>query len=82
MRYDQVNAMLLNEFLKEHKAFIKEQRKMEEQGRKIQEQEATIVELQKEVQALVAHAKEQDLRIQRVSAQVEAARGPQLVRVP
>ena len=30
VRYDQVNAMLLNEFLKEHKAFVKEQRKVEE----------------------------------------------------
>jgi len=35
VRYDAVNAMLLNEFLKEHKAFIEEQRK-------VQEQEATI----------------------------------------
>jgi hypothetical protein len=30
VRYDQVNAMLLNEFLKEHKAFIEEQRKVEQ----------------------------------------------------
>ena len=29
VRYDQVNAMLLNEFLKEHKAFVEEQRKVE-----------------------------------------------------
>ena len=32
VRYDQVNAMLLNEFLKEHKAFVEEQRKVQEQG--------------------------------------------------
>ena len=38
VRYDQVNAMLLNEFLKEH-------RKVEEQESKIQQQEATISEL-------------------------------------
>ena len=30
MRYDAVNAMLLNEFLKEHKAFVEEQRKVEQ----------------------------------------------------
>jgi trimeric autotransporter adhesin len=30
VRYDQVNAMLLNEFLKEHKAFVEEQRKVEQ----------------------------------------------------
>ena len=38
VRYEAVNAMLLNEFLKEH-------RKVEEQGRKEQEQEATITQL-------------------------------------
>jgi Chaperone of endosialidase len=32
VRYDAVNAMLLNEFLKEHKAFVEEQRKVQEQG--------------------------------------------------
>jgi trimeric autotransporter adhesin len=31
VRYDAVNAMLLNEFLKEHKAFLEEHRKVEEQ---------------------------------------------------
>src|SRR5262249_8839154 len=30
VRYDQVNAMLLNEFLKEHKAFLEEQRQVAE----------------------------------------------------
>ena len=34
VRYEAVNVMLLNEFLKEHRAFLKEQRKVEEQGRK------------------------------------------------
>jgi hypothetical protein len=40
VRYEVVNAMLLNEFLKEH-------RKVEEQDREIQEQKATISELKK-----------------------------------
>jgi hypothetical protein len=40
VRYDQVNAMLLNEFLKEH--------------RKVEKQEATIARLQKQVEALTA----------------------------
>ncbi len=64
VRYDQVNAMLLNEFLKEH-------RKVQEQDRKIQEQETTIAQLKKEMEALVAHAKEQDSKISRVSTQIE-----------
>jgi len=40
VRYDQVNAMLLNEFLKEHKACVEEHR--------------TVEELKKEVAALTA----------------------------
>jgi hypothetical protein len=39
VRYDAVNAMLLNEFLKEH-------RKVEEQDRKLHEQETTITRLE------------------------------------
>src|SRR4029078_12258954 len=38
VRYEAVNAMLLNEFLKEHK-------KVEEQDRKVQEQKATIAQI-------------------------------------
>jgi len=66
VRYDAVNAMLLNEFLKEHKAFVEEQCK-------VQEQEATIAQLKEEVGTVVAHLKEQDSKIQRVSDQVEAS---------
>jgi len=83
VRYDAVNAMLLNEFLKEHRAFLKEQRQVEEQGRKAKEQEATITQLkstvaqqQKSFQSKLA---EQDQQIkaltsglQKVSAQLEA----------
>jgi Chaperone of endosialidase len=60
VRYDQVNAMLLNEFLKEH--------------RKVQEQEATIAVLKKEMDTVVARLKEQDSKIERVSAQVKVTR--------
>ena len=68
VRYDAVNAMLLNEFLKEH-------HKVEEQARKVQEQEATIAELKKDLRATVAHLtarlEEQAAQIQKVSAQLE-----------
>jgi hypothetical protein len=40
VRYEAVNAMLLNEFLKEH-------RKVEQHDRKLEQQEATITEQQK-----------------------------------
>jgi hypothetical protein len=57
VRYDQVNAMLLNEFLKEH--------------RKVEKQEATIAQLKEQIEALVAHSKEQDLQIQRVHDRIQ-----------
>jgi hypothetical protein len=60
VRHDQVNAMLLNEFLKEH--------------RKVEQQERTIIQLKKEVQAIVAHSKQQDLELQSVHRHIEMNR--------
>ena len=57
VRYDAVNAMLLNEFLKEH-------RKNEQQESKIEEQEAKIARQEKQIEALTAG-------LQKVSAQLE-----------
>jgi hypothetical protein len=68
VRYDQLNAMLLNEFLKEHKT-------VEEQGATIARQwkefEAAIAQQQKEIEALTATVKQQAEQIQKVSAQLE-----------
>ena len=36
VRYDAVNAMLLNEFLKAHAAFVREQRKMEQLEKQVE----------------------------------------------
>jgi Chaperone of endosialidase len=66
VRYDQINAMLLNEFLKEHA-------EVEEQKCKIQRQEATITELKNGIKALVARIEEQDAKIQSVSDQLETS---------
>jgi uncharacterized coiled-coil protein SlyX len=73
--------MLLNEFLKQHKAFLEEHRKVEEQGHEAQEQQATIAELkstaarqQKEMETVVARLKEQDSKIQRVSDRVKMSK--------
>jgi phage regulator Rha-like protein len=57
VRYEQVNAMLLNEFIKEHK--------------KVEEQQASIGQLKSEMQTMVAQIKEQAAQIQKVSARVE-----------
>jgi len=68
-----VNVMLLNEFLKEH-------RKVQEQDRTIQEQATAIAALKKEMETVVAQAKEQDSQIQRVSAQIQLNKAaPQVV---
>ena len=64
VRYEQINAMLLNEFLKEH-------RKVEEQGGKIQAQETTITELRSEIRSLAAMVSEQALELRKVSAQLQ-----------
>src|SRR4030095_6444211 len=69
VRYDQVNAMLLNEFLKEHK--------------KVEEQQATITQLKKAMEMVVAQIKEQAAQIQKVSAQIEPSKpAPQVVNNP
>ena len=66
VRYEAVNAMLLNEFLKEH--------------RKNEEQEKTIAQLKSGMIALAATVKEQAAQIQNVSAQLEASKpAPQVV---
>ncbi len=60
VRYEAVNAMLLNEFLKEH-------RKVEQQDHKIQKQEATIAKQQKQIEALTTG-------LQKVSDQLELSK--------
>src|SRR5436190_1442579 len=73
VRYEAVNAMLLNEFLKEH-------RTVQEQNRKIQAQDATIAQLKSGMETLATTVKEQAAQIQKVSAQIEASKpAPQIV---
>jgi hypothetical protein len=71
VRYEQINAMLLNEFLKEHRAFLKEQRQVEEQEATISQLKSTVAHQEKGMEALAASVKEQALQIQNVSAQIE-----------
>jgi hypothetical protein len=74
VRYEAVNAMLLNEFLKEH-------RKIEEQDRKIREQEKTMTQLRNEMETVVACLKEHDSKIERVTNQLQGTQPEsQLVR--
>jgi len=73
VRYEAVNAMLLNEFLKEH-------RTVQELKSIVARQEATAAQQQTEIKVLTASLKEQASQIKKVSAQLEVSKAaPQLV---
>ena len=78
VRYQAVNAMLLNEFLKEHK-------KVEEQQANIAELKSTVAQQKNDFQANVAHQQEQiealTAGLQKVSAQLEVSKtAPRVVQ--
>jgi hypothetical protein len=80
VRYEAVNAMLLNEFLKEH-------RKVEAQQATITQLKSTVAQQKKDFQAtvaqLTARLDEQAAQIQKVSAQIEMSKpAPQVVNNP
>ena len=94
VRYEAVNAMLLNEFLKEHrkveeqqntvanlKSTVAQQRTYFEaaMAQQRKESEATAAQQQKEIQALTASVTEQAAQIQKVSAQLEVKSATQIV---
>ena len=60
VHYEQINSMLLNEFLKEHK--------------KVEELTATVAQQQKGMEVLIAQLKEQAAQIQNVNAQLEMSK--------
>jgi hypothetical protein len=63
VRYEYINAMLLNEFLKEHK--------------KVQQLEVNLAQQQKDFRAAIARLKkETELKIQRATAQIELSKPP------
>jgi uncharacterized coiled-coil protein SlyX len=73
VRYDAVNAMLLNEFIKEHCKVEQQEMAITELRSNAAKQEATIALQQHEIKALTASLKEQSAQIQKVSAQLAAA---------
>jgi hypothetical protein len=83
VRYEEVNAMLLNEFLKEHRNVAEQQSAIAElkatvtqQQRQVIAQQATAAQQQKQIEALTA-------TIQKVSDQVALSKpAPQLVANP
>ncbi len=91
VRYEAVNAMLLNEFLKEHRKVQEQEAMITQVKSTVAKQEATIAQQQKdfhstvaqqqkEIKALTASFKEQASQIQKVSAQLEVSKpAPQMV---
>ena len=67
VRYDAVNAMLLNEFLKEHKKVEQQQAVISQLQSKVAKQEANAARQQKQIEALTAG-------LQKVSAELEVSR--------
>jgi uncharacterized coiled-coil protein SlyX len=67
VHYEQINNMLLNEFLKEHK-------KVEEQQANIAELKSTVAQQQKGMEVLTAQLKELTAQIQEVSVQLEVSK--------
>src|SRR6266496_4198794 len=77
VRYDQVNAMLLNEFLKEHSkvqelksTVAKQEAIISRLDLAVAKQETTGAQQQKEIKALIATVKEQAAQIENVNAQL------------
>ena len=80
VRYEQVNAMLLNEFLKEHKKVEDQQTNITQLKSQMAKQAAIVAQQQKGMEVLAAQLKEQAAQIQKVSAQLEVSKpGPETV---
>jgi hypothetical protein len=80
VRYEAVNAMLLNEFLKERRKVEEQEAAISRLRSTVAKQEVTATLQQKEIQALTASLKEQTALIQRVNAQLDLIKpAPQMV---
>ena len=71
VRYEAVNAMLLNEFLKEHRTVNELKATVTQLKADGTTQQALISDLKKRLETVVARLEEQDSRIERVSDRLE-----------
>ncbi len=74
VRYEQINAMLLNEFLKEHRKAQEQAAAIGRLETTVAKQEETIAGLKKGMEILAAQFKEQATQIEKVNAQVKMSR--------
>jgi DNA repair ATPase RecN len=71
VRYDAVNAMLLNEFLKEHCKVEEQEHKLQEQDRSIRQQQVTVEDLKEEIRTLTETIKVEASEIRKVTARLQ-----------
>ncbi len=76
VRYEAVNAMLLNEFLKAHRKVQKQDCKLREQEATIAQLKSTVAQQQEGMKVFATTLKEQASQIQKMSAQVELQKPP------
>jgi uncharacterized coiled-coil protein SlyX len=80
VRYEAVNAMLLNEFLKQHHKMQEQEATITQLKSDVTEQKTTIARQQEGMDALAARLETQASQIQKVAAEVELNRpAPQVV---
>ena len=74
VRYEAVNAMLLNEFLKQHRMTREQEASLEQLKSTVAKEEAIIARQQKEMGALMDELKQQGAQIQNVKAQIKVSK--------
>ncbi len=74
VRYDAVNAMLLNEFLKEHRKVQELETTVAQLKSSVAKQDAIAAQQQKEIGILTAGLQEQARQFQKLSAQIETSK--------
>ena len=74
VRYEAVNAMLLNEFLKQHRTAQEQEASIEQLKSTVAKEEAIIARQQKEMGALMDELEQQEAQIQNVKAQIKLSK--------
>jgi len=74
VRYEAVNAMLLNEFLKEHRKVDQQEASIRQLKSTVSRQEVTIAQQQKGMEAVTTRLNEQAAQLQKISARIELSR--------
>jgi uncharacterized coiled-coil protein SlyX len=75
VRYDAVNAMLLNEFLKDYERFQEQQTKINKQEATIADLKLTVAQHERKMKVLAAQLEEQASRMATINARIDTSNG-------